>query len=168
MCIRDRAQIASKIGLSVSDIEQIAIWGNHSSTQYPDLHHALFKGNNLLQKLELDWYHNQLIPNVQQRGAKIIEARGASSAASAANAAIDHMRDWVFGTSEKWVSMGVYSNGSYGISKGIIYSFPCTCSNGEWSIVENLQVNKFSNDKMRLTEKELQEEKAAISNLLNF
>ena len=115
-----------------------------------------------------DRYHNQLIPNVQQRGAKIIEVRGASSAASAANAAIDHMRDWVFGISGKWVSMGVYSNGSYGISKGIIYSFPCTCSNGEWSIVENLQVNKFSNDKMRLTEKELQEEKAAISNLLNF
>ena len=165
---RTQAQIASKIGSSVSDIEQIAIWGNHSSTQYPDLHHALFKGNNLLQKLELDWYHNQLIPNVQQRGAKIIEARGASSAASAANAAIDHMRDWVFGTSGKWVSMGVYSNGSYGISKGIIYSFPCICSNGEWSIVENLQVNKFSNDKMRFTEKELQEEKAAISNLLKF
>lgn len=143
------------------------IWGNHSSTQYPDLHHCEVDGKVAIDQVEQDWYESDYIPTVQQRGAAIIKARGASSAASAANAAVDHMRSWALGTDEgDWVSMGIYSDGSYGIQEGLIYSFPCTCKDGDWTIVQGLEVNDFSRGKMQATEQELAEERDAVSHLL--
>ena len=164
---RAMAQLANKLGKTVNDVKKMLIWGNHSSTQYPDLHHCEVDGKVAIDQVEQDWYENDYIPTVQQRGAAIIKARGASSAASAANAAVDHMRSWALGTDEgDWVSMGIYSDGSYGIQEGLIYSFPCTCKNGDWTIVQGLEVNDFSRGKMQATEQELAEERDAVSHLL--
>ena len=164
---RALSQLANKTDSSVNDITHMTIWGNHSSTQYPDLHQVKVAGANAMDKVEQDWYENDFIPTVQQRGAAIIKARGASSAASAANAAIDHMRDWALGTADgDWTSMGVYSDGSYGIQEGLIYSFPCTCKGGDWSIVQGVDINDFSREKMSATEQELAEERDAVAHLL--
>lgn len=164
---RALTQLAQKLGTSINNITKMTIWGNHSSTQYPDLFHALVDGEVAIEKVEQEWYENEFIPTVQQRGAAIISARGASSAASAANAAIDHIRDWALGSEDgDWVSMGVYSDGSYGIEEGLLYSFPCTCANGEWSIVQGLDIDEFSRGRMTATEKELKEERDAVKSLL--
>jgi malate dehydrogenase len=164
---RAMSQIAEKTGNTINDVQQMTIWGNHSATQYPDLHHAVVNGQPAIDMVDQPWYEQQFIPTVQQRGAAIIKARGASSAASAANAAIAHMRTWVQGTDESdWVSMGVYSDGSYGIEEGLIYSFPCTCADGDWKIVQGLEINDFSRAKMEATERELTEEKAGVAHLL--
>jgi malate dehydrogenase len=164
---RAMSQIAEKAGKTVNDVKNMTIWGNHSATQYPDLHHAKVDGTAAIDLVDQDWYEEQFIPTVQQRGAAIIKARGASSAASAANAAIAHMRTWVQGTEAgDWVSMGVYSDGSYGIAEGLIYSFPCTCEAGDWKIVQGLEINEFSRDKMSATEQELTEEKQGVAHLL--
>jgi malate dehydrogenase len=165
---RGMAQLAEETETTVNDIKKMIIWGNHSSTQYPDLTFTTVKAQPALEQVQRDWYEDTYIPNVQQRGAAIIKARGASSAASAANAAIAHIRSWALGTDENdWVSMGVYSNGEYGIQKGLIYSFPCTCQNGDWKIVEGLDVSSaFSQEKMKATETELAEERDAVSHLL--
>jgi malate dehydrogenase len=164
---RGMAQLANKLGKTVNDITKMTIWGNHSSTQYPDLHHCEVDGKVAIDQVEQDWYEGTYIPEVQQRGAAIIKARGASSAASAGSAAVDHMRSWALGTADgDWVSMGIYSDGSYGIQEGLIYSFPCTCKDGDWTIVQGLEVNDFSRGKMQATEQELAEERDAVSHLL--
>ena len=164
---RAMAQLGEKLGKTVNDIKKMTIWGNHSSTQYPDLHHCEVDGKNAAEQVDQQWYADEYIPTVQQRGAAIIKARGASSAASAANAAIDHMRSWALGTDEgDWVSMGIYSDGSYGIQEGLIYSFPCVCKNGDWEIVQGLEVNDFSRERMTATETELAEERDAVKHLL--
>jgi malate dehydrogenase len=164
---RAMAQLAQKTGKTINDVKNMTIWGNHSSTQYPDVSKTTVDGKAAESLIDNDWYVNEYIPNVQQRGAAIIKARGASSAASAANAAVDHMRSWALGTAEgDWVSMGVYSDGSYGIDKGLIYSFPCVCKNGDWEIVQGLDVSEFSRARMQATEKELQEERDAVKHLL--
>ena len=165
---RAMAQLAGKTDSTVNDIKNMSIWGNHSSTQYPDLTACTVNGKPALDLVDRDWYENTYIPEVQQRGATIIKARGASSAASAANAAIAHMRTWAIGTDENdWVSMGVYSNGEYGIAEGLIYSFPCTCTNGDWTIVDGVDVSSdFSKEKMAATEQELSEERDAVAHLL--
>ena len=164
---RAMSQIANKTESSINDISHMTIWGNHSATQYPDLYHARVGGKSAIDMVDQEWFENDFIPTVQQRGAAIIAARGASSAASAANAAIAHMRTWALGSAENdWVSMGVISDGSYGIADGLIYSFPCTCDNGDWAIVEGLDINDFSRSKMIATEKELIEERDAVYHLL--
>jgi malate dehydrogenase len=164
---RAKSQLAEKAGSHPTQIEQMVVWGNHSSTQYPDIHFATVEGKAALDLVEENWYVNDFIPTVQQRGAAIIKARGASSAASAASAAIDHMRDWVLGTNGQWVSMGVYSAGnSYGVEGDIIYSFPITCEGGEWKEIKGLEISAFGRDRMSLTEKELLDEKSAISDLI--
>ncbi len=164
---RALTQLAQKTGKSINDIVKLTIWGNHSSTQYPDIHHALVDATPAMGLVDQNWYEQDFIPKVQKRGAAIIDARGASSAASAANAAIFHMRDWALGTAEgDWTSMGVYSDGSYGIEKGLIYSFPCVCENGNWEIVQGVEVNDFSRTRMTATEQELQEERDAVKDLL--
>lgn len=161
------AQLAAKAGCTVDDIKRVTIWGNHSTTQYPDLSQALVKGKPALAGIERQWYESQYIPRVAKRGAEIIDARGASSAASAANAAIDHMRDWVIGTKgDDWTSMAVASDGSYGIEKGLMYSFPVRTHNGDYEIVQNLPIDDFSRQKMTATENELKEERAAIQQTL--
>ena len=162
---RALSQLAAKTGAKASDIKGLAIWGNHSATQYPDLFHATVNDQPAKALVDQDWIEAIFIPTVQQRGAAIIEARGLSSAASAANAAIDHMRDWALGSAEV-VSMGVYSDGSYGVESGLIYSFPCQCEGGDWSIVQGLDVNEFSQAKMAATEAELVEERDAVADLL--
>ncbi|MAI53680.1 MAG: malate dehydrogenase [Gammaproteobacteria bacterium TMED95] len=161
---RAKTQLAQKAGAHVNDIEGLAIWGNHSATQYPDLFQATVKGQAASGLVDQDWITEDFIPTVQQRGAAIIEARGLSSAASAANAAIEHMRDWAMGC-DGIVSMAVYSNGSYGIAEGLIYSFPCRCQNGDWEIVEGLSINEYSQARMTLTEQELTEERDAVAHL---
>jgi malate dehydrogenase len=161
---RAKTQLAQKAGAHVNDIEGLAIWGNHSATQYPDLFQATVKGQAASGLVDEDWITEDFIPTVQQRGAAIIEARGLSSAASAANAAIEHMRDWAMGC-DGIVSMAVYSNGSYGIAEGLIYSFPCRCQNGDWEIVEGLSINEYSQARMTLTEQELAEERDAVAHL---
>jgi malate dehydrogenase len=164
---RAMTQIAIKTGKTVNDVSNMTIWGNHSATQYPDLFNAKVSGEAAIGLVDQDWYENDFIPTVQQRGAAIIKARGASSAASAANAAIGHMRSWALGTEgNDWVSMGVYSDGSYGITEGLIYSFPCRCSNGDWEIVQGVEVGEFSKAKMAATEQELTEERDAVQHLL--
>jgi len=164
---RAMSQIAEKAGKTINDVKQMTIWGNHSATQYPDLHHSLVDGETAIDLVDQQWYEDQFIPTVQQRGAAIIKARGASSAASAANAAIAHMNSWALGTdANDWVSMGVYSDGSYGITEGLIYSFPCTCQDGDWKIVQGLEINDFSREKMSATENELNEEKEGVAHLL--
>ena len=164
---RAMSQLAEKTGAHNTDIKKMTIWGNHSSTQYPDLHHATVKGEAALSKVDQDWYENTFIPDVQQRGAAIIKARGASSAASAASAAIDHMRSWALGTEAgDWVSMGIPSDGSYGIEPGVIYGYPCTCKDGKYEIVQGLEIGEFSRARMDATEKELREEREAVQDLL--
>lgn len=164
---RAKTQIAQKTGKTVDDVSNMTVWGNHSATQYPDLFTAKVSSAPAIDQVDQDWYENDFIPTVQQRGAAIIKARGASSAASAANAAIDHVRNWALGTEgDDWVSMGVYSDGSYGITEGLIYSFPCRCNNGDWEIVQGLEINEFSQQRMQATETELVEERDAVAHLL--
>ena len=164
---RAMAQLAAKTGSHTTDIKKMTVWGNHSSTQYPDISQATVKGKAAKELVDQAWLENEFIPTVQQRGAAIIKARGASSAASAASAAVDHMRSWALGTAEgDWVSMGIYSDGSYGIDKGLIYSFPCTCKDGKYEIVQGLPVDEFSRGRMAATEKELAEERDAVKHLL--
>ncbi len=164
---RAKTQIAQKTGKTVDDVSNVVVWGNHSATQFPDLFNTKVNGTAAVDQVDQAWYENEFIPTVQQRGAAIIKARGASSAASAANAAIDHVRNWALGTEgDDWVSMGVYSDGSYGITEGLIYSFPCRCKDGEWEIVKGLPVNEFSQEKMQATETELTEERDAVAHLL--
>ncbi|MEJ2273517.1 MAG: malate dehydrogenase [Woeseiaceae bacterium] len=164
---RAKAQLAAKTDSHVNDIRCMAIWGNHSATQYPDVSHATVGGKAALDLVDQDWLVDQFIPVVQQRGAAIIKARGASSAASAASAAIDHMHDWALGSADNdWVSMAVPADGSYGIEPGIIYSFPVRCANGDYAIVQDLDISDFSRSRMDETEKELREERSAIEQLL--
>jgi malate dehydrogenase len=164
---RAMAQLATKTGKHVNDIKQMIIWGNHSATQYPDVSHATVDGKAAGSLVEHDWLVDEFIPVVQQRGAAIIQARGASSAASAASAAIDHVRGWALGTPEgDWVSMAVPADGSYGIDPGIVYSFPVRCAGGDYEIVQGLDIDDFSRGRMDDTEKELREERAAIEELL--
>jgi len=159
-------QLAQKTGKHVVDVKGLSIWGNHSATQYPDISHASIDGTAADSLVDQSWVEETFIPIVQQRGAAIIKARGLSSAASAANAAIEHMRDWALGTDGEVVSMAVYSDGSYGITKGLIYSFPCTCAGGDWAIVQGLAINDFSRGKMNETETELIDERDAVKDLL--
>jgi malate dehydrogenase len=164
---RALAQLAGKIDEHHSSISKMVIWGNHSSTQYPDIRFTEVDGKAVAGDVDQDWYRNTFIPNVQQRGAAIIKARGASSAASAASAAIDHIRNWAHGTPDgNWVSMAVPADGSYGIGPGIIYSFPCVCENGDYRIVQDLEIDEFSRERMAATEAELREERTAVENLL--
>jgi malate dehydrogenase len=164
---RAKTQIAQKTGKTVNDVTHMTIWGNHSATQYPDLFNTRVDGQPAIDLVDQDWYENDFIPTIQQRGAAVIAARGASSAASAANAAIGHMRSWALGTEgDDWVSMGVCSDGSYGITEGLIYSFPCRCSDGEWEIVQDADIGEFSRAKMTATEQELSEERDAVQHLL--
>ena len=161
------AQLAEKAECHVGDIRRMTIWGNHSATQYPDVHHAIVAGKPAADLVDQDWLSNTFIPTVQQRGAAIIEARGASSAASAASAAIDHMHDWALGTpDDDWVSMAIPADGSYGIEPGVIYSYPVRCHGGDYAIVQDLEINEFSRERMDATETELREERAAIEALL--
>jgi malate dehydrogenase len=161
------AQLAGKTGSAVSDITNMTVWGNHSPSMFPDLFNAKIAGRNAAEVVNDErWYSDTYIPTVGKRGAAIIEARGASSAASAANAAIDHVHDWVLGTPDgDWVSMAVPSDGSYGVPEGIISSFACTCSGGEYSVVEGLEVNEFAQERIDNTVNELQEERAAVEKL---
>ncbi|NNG18232.1 malate dehydrogenase [Naumannella sp. ID2617S] len=161
------SQLAEKLGVAVTEITNMTIWGNHSATQYPDLFNAKVGGRNAAEAVnDQDWLENTFIPTVAKRGAAIIEARGASSAASAASATIDHMRDWVAGTPQgDWVSMSVPSDGSYGVPEGLISSFPCTVSNGTYEIVQGLEVNEFSRGKIDASVQELAEERDAVREL---
>jgi malate dehydrogenase len=164
---RALAQLAAKTGSHVNDIRRMTIWGNHSATQYPDIYHATVDGKPAQKLIDNKWLAEEFIPTVQQRGAAIIKARGASSAASAASAAIDHMRDWALGTNgDDWVSMGIPADGSYGIDSGVVYSYPVRCANGDYKIVDSLEINDFSRTRMEATEIELREERAAIEALL--
>jgi len=164
---RAMSQIATKTGSHSSQVEKMVVWGNHSSTQFPDISYATLEGTAVKDKVDNEWYVQYFIPTVQQRGAAIIKARGASSAASAASAAIDHMRDWTLGSNGRWVSMGVFSGGnSYGINEELMYAFPITCENGEWKEVKGLPVSDFARKMMTATEQELLSEKEAIADLL--
>jgi malate dehydrogenase len=163
---RALSQLAEKTGAHTTDIRKVTIWGNHSSTQYPDIHQTTIKGKPALGQVDEKWYKDTFIPTVQQRGAAIIKARGASSAASAASAAIDHMRSWALGSADgDWVSMGIPSDGSYGIKPGVIYGYPVICKNGKFTIVQGLEINAFSRERMDATEKELREERAGVEHL---
>ena len=160
-------QLATKTNTHVNDIKRMIVWGNHSATQYPDISHCTVRGRPAADLVPSNWYRDEFIPTVQQRGAAIIKARGASSAASAASSAIDHMRTWVQGTPEgDWVSMGIPADGSYGIQEGIMYSYPVTCANGRYEIVQDLSIDDYGREKMRTTERELREERASIEDLL--
>lgn len=164
---RALAQLAAKTGSHVNQIQYMTIWGNHSATQYPDISHATVNDRSAADLVDEQWLVEEFIPTVQQRGAAIIKARGLSSAASAASAAIDHVRDWVRGTAgNDWVSMAVPADGSYGIEPGVIYSFPCRCSQGEYEIVQGLEVSDFSRKRMDISDTELREERAAVEDLL--
>jgi malate dehydrogenase len=161
------AQLAVKVGATVRDVTNMTVWGNHSPTQYPDIFHAKVKGQNAAEAAnDQEWLENDFIPTVQKRGAAVIEARGASSAASAANAAVGHVRDWVLGTPEgDWVSMGIPSDGSYGIDEGLIFGFPVTCSGGSYEIVQGLDLNDFSQSRLDVTVNELKDERATVKQL---
>lgn len=164
---RASAQLAQKTGKHVSNVSRLTIWGNHSATQYPDIYHATVDGADATSLVDQDWLADEFIPIVQQRGAVIIKARGASSAASAASAAIDHVHDWALGTDgDGWVSMAIPADGSYGIEPGIVYSYPVRCRDGGYEIVQDLSINEFSRSRMDATETELREERAAIESLL--
>ncbi len=165
---RTLTQIAQKTGKPVTSLRKIAVWGNHSATQYSDIFHAEVDGKKVWSLInDQDWLEKNFIPTIQKRGASIIDARGLSSAASAANAAIDHIRDWVYGTPEgDWVSMGIPSDGSYDIPEGVIFGYPVTCKNGKYEIVKGLDVNEFSRARMQITLKELHEERETIKHLL--
>ena len=161
------AQLAARTDSHVSDVRCMTIWGNHSATQYPDINHAKVASKSAAGLVDETWVRDEFIPVVQQRGAAIIKARGASSAASAASAAIDHMHDWALGTPEEdWVSMAIPSDGSYGIEPGVVYSYPVRCSGGNYEIVQGLEIDAFSRERMGATETELREERAAIESLL--
>ena len=164
---RALAQLAGKVGTHHSNLSRMVIWGNHSSTQYPDIRFTQADGKSAAAGIDQAWYRETFIPTVQQRGAAIIKARGASSAASAASAAIDHVRNWTLGTAPgDWVSMAVPADGSYGIDAGVIYSFPCVCENGDYRIVQDLEIDDFSRERMNATEAELREERSAVEDLL--
>ncbi len=163
---RALSQLATKTDSHSTKIENLIIWGNHSSTQYPDLHQATVDGKAALDLIDNDFYVNDYIPTVQKRGAAIIAARGASSAASAASAAIDHMHDWALGTNGKVISMAVPADGSYGIEEGIVYSYPVTCEGGDYTIVQGMDINNFSRERMDATETELREEREGVASLL--
>ncbi len=164
---RSLSQLAEKTGSHSSKVEKMIVWGNHSSTQFPDISYATVDGAAAKDKVDNDWYVKEFIPTVQQRGAAIIKARGASSAASAASAAIDHMRDWAMGTNGGWVSMGAYSKGnSYGIDEDLIYARPMTCDNGQWKEVTGLEISDFQKEMMAATEKELQTERDAVKDMV--
>lgn len=164
---RAKAQLAAKTASHVNDIRCMTIWGNHSATQYPDVNHASVNGRAATELVKQSWLQDEFIPVVQQRGAAIIKARGASSAASAASAAIDHMHDWALGTpDDDWVSMAIPADGSYGIEPGIVYSYPVRCRGGQYEIVQGLAIDDFSRQRMDKTEAELREERAAIEDLL--
>ncbi len=161
------AQLAEKTGVSVGDVKKVSVWGNHSPTQYPDIHHATVSGKPAAEMVDQDWYREQFIPRVAKRGAEIIQARGSSSAASAAFAGLQHMRNWAMGTPEgDWVSMAIPSDGSYGISEGLIYGFPVTCKDGKYEIVQGLDIDEFSRSKMEATGQELKEERDAVKDLI--
>ncbi len=164
---RAKSQLAAKAGAGVAEVTRMAVWGNHSASQYPDITHAEVAGASAAERIgDQAWVENEFIPTVAKRGAAIIDARGASSAASAANAAIDHVRDWVLGTPEgDWVSMGVPADGSYGIAEGIVAGFPCTCANGEHSIVEGLEIDDFSRERIDASVAELRGERDTVSEL---
>jgi len=160
-------QLSMKTGSPVTDIKHLTVWGNHSLTQYPDISHCSIGGKNATTLVDKSWYREKFIPSVQKRGAEIINARGASSAASAASAAIDHMRDWIYGTPvNDWTSMGIASTGDYGISEGLMYSYPIRCENGICEVVQDLHMDDFSMKMIQATEKELLEERDAVRNLL--
>ncbi len=164
---RAKAQLATKTSAHVSDVNGMIIWGNHSATQYPDISHTTVRGEPAAAQVPDDWYRDDFIPTVQNRGTAIIKARGASSAASAASAAIDHVQNWALGTpDDDWVSMGVASDGSYGIKEGVVYSYPVTCNNGSYEIVQGLDIDEFSRSKMDATDQELREERANVTKLL--
>ena len=164
---RALAQLAAKTNSSVSAIKKMTIWGNHSTTQFPDISNTTIAGKAAKDMVEFDWYKSEYIPRVAKRGAEIIDARGASSAASAANGAIDHVRDWVLGTpDDNWVSMAVASDGSYGIPEGLMFSFPVTCKGGEYSIVQGLEIDDFAQSMLDTTQKELEEERDAVAKIL--
>ncbi len=161
------SQLAEKTARHSTEIQRMTIWGNHSSTQYPDISHAIVAGRPASELVDQGWYRDTFIPTVQKRGAAIIKARGASSAASAASAAMDHIRTWVNGTPEgDWVSMAVAADGSYGVAEGVMYSYPCTCRDGQYSIVQDLAIDDFSRERMVATEGELREERSAVEELL--
>ncbi|HWW54204.1 MAG TPA: malate dehydrogenase, partial [Acidimicrobiales bacterium] len=164
---RAKAQVSAKLGVHVSEIRRLTIWGNHSATQYPDVFHAEVGGKNVAELInDHAWIEKEFIPTVQQRGAAIIEARGASSAASAANAACDHMRNWVLGTDDDdWVSMAIPSDGSYGVAAGLISSFPVTCRNGSYEVVQDLAIDGFSRGRIDASVNELAEERDAVREL---
>lgn len=164
---RAMAQIAKQVGCPVSEVRNITVWGNHSTSQYPDVFHATAAGKPVIEQIDAQWMENTFIPTVQKRGATVIAARGASSAASAANAAIDHMRNWALGTpANEWVSMGVPSDGSYGIEAGVVFGYPCYCANGEYRIVPDLEINEFSRQRLKATYDELLQEKEALKEML--
>ena len=164
---RGLAQVTEKTGAPLAEVKKVIIWGNHSATQYPDLHHATVGGKPALSLVDAAWFKDTYIPTVQQRGAAVIKARGSSSAASAAAAALDHVHDWMLGTREgDWVSMAIPSDGSYGIPEGVIYSYPVTCKNGTYSIVKGLEINDFSREKMQATHRELLEERDGVKDLI--
>lgn len=164
---RALSQLSAKTGTPVSEIRRMTIWGNHSSTQYPDISHALIAGEAASEILDQAWVREDFIPTVQQRGAAIIKARGASSAASAASAAIDHIHDWIAGTDpDDWVSMAIPSDGSYGIAEGVVYSFPVRCSGGRYEIVGGLEIDEFGRSRMDATDAELREEREGVAHLL--
>ncbi|HKN78307.1 MAG TPA: malate dehydrogenase [Lysobacter sp.] len=164
---RALSQLAIKAGVQVADIDKLVVWGNHSPTMYPDYRFATAKGGSLKDKInDADWNANDFIPKVGKRGAAIIEARGLSSAASAANAAIDHVRDWVLGSNGKWVTMGIPSDGSYGIPKDVLYGFPVTTQDGEYTMIRDLPIDEFSRERMDKTLAELEEERAGVAHLL--
>jgi malate dehydrogenase len=164
---RALAQVSEKAGAPLSKVRKVIIWGNHSATQYPDLHHATIDGKPALPQVGDSWFRDSFIPTVQQRGAAVIKARGTSSAASAASAAIDHIHDWVLGTRDgDWVSMGVPSDGTYGIPEGVIYSYPVTCKDGRYSIVQGLSIGEFSREKMQASHRELREERDGVKDLI--
>lgn len=163
---RAKAQLAKKTGVAVDRITRMTIWGNHSSTMFPDLFHALVDGRPALEWVDMEWYEKEFIPTVAGRGAAIIKARGASSAASAANAAIEHIRDWALGTPEgDWVSMAVVSDGSYGVPEGLVYSFPVRTKDGEYEIVQGLEINEFAQKRMDITTQELLDERDEVRSL---
>ena len=161
------SQLASKTGKPVTQIKHMVVWGNHSLTQYPDISNCTINGIAASSLVDDAWYRDEFIPKVQKRGAEIINARGASSAASAASAAIDHMRNWILGTEDDdWVSMGIASKGDYGIAEGLMYSFPVTCKDGNYEVIQGLSLNDFSTEMMKASEKELLEEREAVKDLL--
>jgi malate dehydrogenase len=163
---RAMSQLAAKTGAHTTDVEKMIVWGNHSATQYPDISHATVKGKAAKSLVDQAWLEADFIPTVQQRGAAIIKTRGASSAASAASAAVDYMRDWALGSHGKWVTMGIPADGSYGVKPGIVFGYPVVCKNGQYEIVQGLSVDDFSRGRMKATEQELREERAAIEDLL--